>query len=81
MSVGGHASHATDTVPFPVADEVYEQTCTRCCHKTLQDVPGCQPTDHESEQPEIKFAQDEATHVFYVQRFMTSVARYVRYDL
>lgn len=65
-------------MPFPVFDEVYEQACTKCCGKTLNDVPGCQPTDHESEDPKIKFAQDEATHIFYVQQFMAHVERYVK---
>lgn len=27
------------------------------------------------------FAQEEATHVFYVERFMTNVARYVKWAL
>ena len=75
---GRHASRTVDTLPFQVADQAWEQACTSCCHKTLEDVPGCQPTDHVSDKPEIQFAQDEATHVFYVHRFMTSVARYVR---
>jgi len=75
---GRHASHTVDTRPFQVHDQALEQACTSCCHKTLEDVPGCQPTDHVSLKPQIQFAQDEATHVFYVHRFMTSVARYVR---
>ena len=75
---GRHASRTVDTRPFQVADQAWEQACTSCCHKTLEDVPGCQPTDHVSDKPEIQFARDEATHVFYVHRFMTSVARYVR---
>ncbi|KAL0025636.1 hypothetical protein WJX77_000114 [Trebouxia sp. C0004] len=75
---GRHASHTVDTCPFQVHDQALEQACTSCCHKILEDVPGCQPTDHVSVKPEIQFAQDEATHMFYVRRFMTSVARYVR---
>ena len=76
---GGHVSQATDTKPFPVADQVWEQACTRCCGKTLRDVPGCKPTSHESTRPDVLFAQDEATHIFYVHRLMTTVAQYVRY--
>ena len=51
---------------LPVADQVWEQVCTRCCRKTLADVPGCQPTDHAAELPQIVFAQEEATQMFYV---------------
>lgn len=75
---GHHASSGRDTRPLQVFDEVWEQECTRCCGKTLEDVPGCVPTNHTSEQPDIQFAQDEATHIFYVHRFMMSIARYVR---
>ena len=44
----------------------------------MDHVPGCRPTDHVSDSAEVQFAVNEATHVFYTNRFMTSVSRYVR---